>query len=233
MTCEQYVRLTCQACTQGSVSTLLLKNSHLPVWPCDAAVRTFADAQETVYAIDAATLEGLAPDLVIVQDQCRVCTVRPDDLACSAARTLILKPETLADCLDDVCRVAEALGEPRRGAALRASLQARLDAVAAAAAAAREEAGEAGSAARRPRVAVLEWCAPIMGCGYWIPELVSLAGGEPVLCAPPGGRTPTLASADDVLAARPDVVVFALCGFDIPRAAEHARSSGRTVQTRH
>jgi len=184
-------------------------------------VRKFADAQETVYAIDATTLEELAPDLVIVQDQCRVCAVRPDDLACSPARTLVLKPETLADCLDDVCRVAEALGESRRGTALRASLQARLDAVRAAVR------DETRSAARRPRVAVLEWCAPIMGCGYWIPELVSLAGGEPVLCAPPGGRTPTLASADDVLAARPDVVVFALCGFDIPRAArELSAASG-------
>ena len=29
----------------------------------------------------------------------------------------------------------------------------------------------------KKRVALLEWCDPIMGCGYWLPELVDVAGG--------------------------------------------------------
>ena len=73
-------------------------------------------------------------------------------------------------------------------------------------------------------MAVLEWCAPLMGCGYWIPELVELAGGEPVLAALQGGKTPTFLGVDAVLEARPDVVIFALCGFDTSRAARELRA---------
>jgi len=185
----------------------------------DLAVRGFADRKEPVYALRQAELDHLNPDLIIVQDHCRVCAVTPAELAASSssctAQQLVLKPETLEDCLGDVTRVAEALGVPARGAALRSSLEARFDAVRAAVV----EAAGPGPGSRRPRVAVLEWCSPLMGCGYWIPELVELAGGVPVLCAPPGGKTPTFASVDHLLSVNPEVVVFALCGFDIPRAA--------------
>ena len=191
----------------------------------DAAVRSFADAKEPVYAIEAETLERLAPDLVIVQDHCRVCAVTPNELAPSCARQLVLKPSTLADCLEDVARVGNALGESQRGAALRALLQARLDAVAAAV---RDSSTPRAPGFRPPsprRVAVLEWCAPLMGCGYWIPELIALAGGTPVLAAPPGAKTPTFTSVDEVLAAGAEVVIFALCGFEIERAARELIAS--------
>ena len=71
----------------------------------DTAVRAFSNKQEPVYAIEAPALEQLAPDLIIVQDHCRVCAVTPNDLRASCARQLVLKPSTLADCLDDVQRV--------------------------------------------------------------------------------------------------------------------------------
>jgi len=64
----------------------------------------------------------------------------------------------------------------------------------------------------RPRVAVLEWTDPPFAPGHWIPEMVWLAGGDPVIgVARAASRR---ISWDDVKAAQPDVVVVAACGYD-------------------
>jgi len=189
----------------------------------DLEVRRFADRKEPVYELLVADVRRLDPDLVIVQDHCRVCAVTPHELeGCGALNQLVLKPCTLDETMGDVLRIADAVGVPERGRELHALLSAQLDAVRAAVASA--AAIGTTQPAARPRVAVLEWCAPLMGCGYWIPELVELAGGEPVLSAPPGGKTPTFLGVDAVLEARPDVVIFALCGFDTARSARELRA---------
>ena len=48
----------------------------------------------------------------------------------------------------------------------------------------------------RPRVAVLEWTDPSFAPGHWIPEMVWLAGGDPVIGAP--GAASRRISWDDV-----------------------------------
>ncbi|KAJ1493271.1 periplasmic binding protein, partial [Baffinella frigidus] len=187
----------------------------------DLEVRSFADRKEPVYELLVADVRLLDPDLVIVQDHCRVCAVTPQELeGCGNLNQLVLKPCTLDETMGDVLRIADALGVPERGRELHSLLSAQLAAV-------RAAVGTVDPAAR-PRVAVLEWCAPLMGCGYWIPELIELAGGEPVLAGPPGGKTPTFLSVDALLEARPDVVIFALCGFDVSRAARELRAPAAT-----
>jgi iron complex transport system substrate-binding protein len=59
---------------------------------------------------------------------------------------------------------------------------------------------------------VLEWTDPPFSPGHWIPEMVSLAGGDPVIGA--AGAASRRISWDDVKAAQPDVVVIAACGYD-------------------
>jgi iron complex transport system substrate-binding protein len=64
----------------------------------------------------------------------------------------------------------------------------------------------------RPRVVLLEWTDPPFAPGHWIPEMIDLAGGEPVLGT--AGAKSVRVTWDDVHAARPDVVVVAPCGYD-------------------
>jgi iron complex transport system substrate-binding protein len=63
---------------------------------------------------------------------------------------------------------------------------------------------------------VLEWVDPPYVAGHWVPELVGLAGGQDVGGAP--GEPSRPRPWDELAALAPDVVVVALCGFDIPRA---------------
>jgi iron complex transport system substrate-binding protein len=55
--------------------------------------------------------------------------------------------------------------------------------------------------------------------------MITLAGGEPAL-GQAGARSHRI-TWDDVAAARPDVIVCAPCGFDLPSAAELGRASLR------
>jgi iron complex transport system substrate-binding protein len=182
----------------------------------DAAVRSVIAGALSIYDVDADRLSQLSPDVIVTQDLCEVCAVSLDDVRAAVARLahrrdiaiVTLHPTRLADVLGDVERVAGALGCAGRGAAVRAELEQRIAAIA----------GRAAQVASRPRVVSLEWIDPLMIGGTWMPELIELAGGQPV-GATAGAPAPTIAPAE-LAALAPDVVVVKPCGFSLPRALE-------------
>src|SRR6185312_59698 len=119
-----------------------------------------------------------------------------------------LHPTRLDDIWADVERVAAALGRAEKGAAVVRDLRARVEAIHT----------RASGAPARPRVLAVEWLDPIMIAGLWAPELISLAGGTPMVTAP-GEHAPTL-SLDDLAALEPDVVLVKPCGFTLERTLE-------------
>ncbi len=123
-------------------------------------------------------------------------------------QVLSLTPTYLADVLEDVRRVGEAAGVPDRAAGLVEGLQVRIDAVAA----------RTADVSRRPRILQLEWVEPLLCGGHWVVEMVELAGGDPCFGSRHSGASRL--EWDDVVASRPDMVLFMPCGFDLPRAME-------------
>jgi len=185
----------------------------------DRAVRQAAAAGAPLFELDESLIGALAPDVILTQALCDVCAVSEDDVRAIAARlptmpTIITVSATrLADVLTDVRRIAGALGRDAAGDAAVADAEARWRAVHDVLAAAH---------APRPRVAVIEWTHPLFVAGHWVPEMVRRAGGEDVLCQP-GVHSRTV-SIEAVQRARPDVMVFAPCGYDCRRAAVAGRS---------
>ncbi|HVO14319.1 MAG TPA: cobalamin-binding protein [Alphaproteobacteria bacterium] len=179
----------------------------------DQRLKSIVQEGLAVYRVDGATLRALKPDLIVTQDQCEVCAVSLRDVEAAVcawtdhdARIVSLAPASLADVWADMQRVAEALGVAERGAALIQQLETRVGAIAARAAAAPD----------RPRVACIEWIAPLMAAGNWMPELVALAGGVN-LFGEAGRHSPWL-DWGALRASDPDVVLVAPCGFDIARS---------------
>jgi iron complex transport system substrate-binding protein len=170
-----------------------------------------------LYTLHAGALAGLAPDLILTQDLCRVCALPSDHvsdaldhLGC-AAEVLSLDPYSLDEVLATVLAVGERAGVPERAVDLVEGLRARLGRVAAAVA-----------GLPRPRVAVVEWVDPPFTAGHWVPDLVHAAGGEPV-AARPGARSIETTWAQ-FAAAAPDLVLVTPCGFHLDGAAAQARS---------
>jgi iron complex transport system substrate-binding protein len=73
----------------------------------------------------------------------------------------------------------------------------------------------------------LEWTDPPFAPGHWIPEMIEIAGGEPLLAT--SGQKSRRVAWEQVSAADPDVVIVAPCGFDRPgsqRLADELAASG-------
>ena len=181
----------------------------------DCYVRGRLTAGEDLYTLHEDALAELAPDLILTQDLCRVCAVPTgkvraalDHLGCRA-EVLTLDPYSLAEVLDSIVAVAEATGTEERGRQLVADLTRRLATV-----------RRAVENRPRPRTAIIEWVDPPFGSGHWMPEMISIAGGEPVAAHPEMRSGPT--SWDAIRAERPEVVVVAPCGFGLDAAAEQA-----------
>ncbi|NVB76997.1 MAG: cobalamin-binding protein [Kofleriaceae bacterium] len=180
----------------------------------DEAVRAVIASALSIYAVDEARLAALAPDVIITQDLCEVCAVSLDDVRAAVARLahresveiVSLSPTTLGHVLEDVERVAAALGIPDRGRETRSELERRINDIA----------RRALAVQTRPRVVSLEWLDPLMIGGMWMPELAALAGGTPVGTIA-GEHAPTV-TLDELVALEPDVVVIKPCGFSLARA---------------
>lgn len=178
----------------------------------DRRVREYVDRGESLYSVNADALRELAPDLVVTQDLCLVCAASPDDLAGVLANfdkrpsVLSLNPRNLGDVWDDISRVARETSREHAAGKLLAEIQQRVQAVK----------HHVEGISRRPRVAFLEWLEPFYVGGHWVPEMIALAGGEDVFgrVGAPSFRV----ELQDIVAAAPDIIVVAPCGYDAKQA---------------
>ncbi|HBU63865.1 MAG: cobalamin-binding protein [Oceanicaulis sp.] len=181
----------------------------------DEAVRAKLQGQDAIYALDAQALAALKPDLVISQALCDVCAVSGAEVSTVLSDldpqpTLVnLEPYSLRDILETITMIGEAAGVADRAAELRASLQARIDAVAA-----RSQA----LPGPRPRTVLLDWTSPPFIGGHWMHELLTLAGAEDA--GNTADRPSWTTSWNNLHALNPERLVIAPCGFPAARTLE-------------
>jgi iron complex transport system substrate-binding protein len=187
-------------------------NAGLTSGEVDEWVRGSLRENGTIYTIDEPLLRDLQPDVILTQKLCDVCAVGYGTVARLAEslpgppRVVNLEPSSLLDIFDDIRRVAEICGVPERADKLVAKLSQRVEVVR----------GRASHIANRPRCFLMEWVDPPFCSGHWGPELVEIAGGHDPL----GRKHQPSAQIDwqAVLDARSEIIVLALCGYDVELA---------------
>lgn len=177
----------------------------------DRHVRAAVHAGSSLYHLDSALLARLEPDLIVTQELCAVCAVSYE-IVNSAARRLrsdpriiSLEPASLHDVFANIATLGEITGHAKGARSLLAKLESRVTALRV----------RTAARARGPRTLVLEWTDPPMSAGHWIPELVDLAGGVPIL-ANPGANSQRLEWAA-IAQACPEAIIVAPCGFDLAK----------------
>jgi iron complex transport system substrate-binding protein len=182
----------------------------------DRDVRALVEDGLSVYRLDAEAIQHMAPDFVITQSQCELCAVSltevshalRDWVGPSASPELVsLEPMCLADVAKDIAHVAQSLGVVAAGEALNAQLADGFSKLRA----------QTASLTSK-RVFFMEWTAPLMGAGNWMPETIAAAGGDVVL-GQEGAHSPVVSWAQ-VAEADPEVILVGPCGFSIERARE-------------
>ena len=189
-----------------------LHDAGLESQEVDEWVRRALREDGTIYTIDEPLLRKLRPDVILTQKLCDVCAVGYGTVARLAEtlpgppRVINLEPSSVSDIFDDIRRVAEICGVPEHAEELIDQLSRRIEAVR----------RRAARIANRLGVFLMEWVDPPFCSGHWGPELIEIAGG----CDPSGRKhQPSVQIRwQEVLDARPDIIVLALCGYDIDRA---------------
>jgi iron complex transport system substrate-binding protein len=184
----------------------------------DASVRAHARDGQPLYSVNWDLVETLGPDLIVTQALCAVCAVSETECRIVASRLTppprlaTLSASTLDGVFADIAHVADTIGDSAIGTAFVATARERLRHI-----------HETLKAARapRPRVAVIEWTDPMFAAGHWVPEIIHRAGGCDVLAT--AGAHSTVVNRDTVIAANPDILLVAPCGYDVHRAASVAR----------
>ena len=181
-------------------------------------------ASEILQALDLSHLmtpDRTQADLVVTH------ALRPDP---ESPSTLTLSPRTVEGTLDDILRVAEALGEPARGLDLVVRLRGRLHAAQ----------DFVNPYLDGPAVLILDSLDPLRVPGLWVPQLVERAGGQfpwnptsaveeagaaagPQMAYRTAGEAVTISPAQAEMH-RPGFVVFALADLSLEAARAAVRS---------
>lgn len=192
----------------------------------DRAVAERLRNGDSLYEVDEVLLRDLAPDVVLTQDLCQVCAPSGTELTRalkelpSKPNVLWLTPKNIAEIEENILEVGAATSRTEVAESLVAHTRTRMEAV-----------RRSVEGVPRRRVVFLEWTDPLFCAGHWVPEMITLAGGDDPL-----GKS----SADseritwhDVREAEPELIIVAPCGYGLDRAVELARAmpsvAGATV----
>lgn len=179
----------------------------------DAAVAARLRSGESLYAVDERVLRSLDADLILTQDLCQVCAPSGNDVTRVLASlerkpdVLYFTPASLSDVWENLRTLGDASGTRAAADALIDDALARIDRVRA----------QVAAAPHRPRVFFAEWVDPVYCGGHWIPEMIEIAGGQDPLAR--RGADSVRVAWDDVIAAAPEIIIVAPCGFSCADAA--------------
>jgi iron complex transport system substrate-binding protein len=170
---------------------------------------------DTLYYVDEAVLEAVAPDIIFTQDVCDVCQIDTECVANSAYKLpkvpelISITPNSLDDVFNNALTVAKAMNKETVGINYVASLKERINTII--------------DKQRKHRISpksvlLLEWIEPLFNCGHWIPHQIGYAGGIDLLSHPSGDSI--VVSWDKIVKYNPEVIIIAPCGYTIDRTLE-------------
>jgi iron complex transport system substrate-binding protein len=207
-------RWPAEVASKPRVTAARIDSANLSSAEIDRVVRESIGGGEALYTVDAELIDELQPDILITQDLCTVCAVSSGDLATACpvgAEVISLDPGSLAEVAATVTLLGERLGAADAAQRIVSEMNAKIAAV-----------RSAVEGLPRRRIFVAEWIDPPFTAGHWVPEMVEAAGGVEVLGV--AGEPSHSTTWEQVLAAQPELIVAAPCGFDEAGAAE--RSAG-------
>lgn len=188
----------------------------------DQRVKALLQEGLSVYRVDEQQLAALNPDLIITQDHCEVCAASVDEVT-QAARTrlgdhvevLSVSPTDLSSVVSSIRTIASAIGAEQEAERLTAQMKSKL-----------KQIQDDVSDLQWPNVLAIEWMEPLMSAGNWVPQLIQLAGGQPME-AEAGEHSPWI-EWEKIQQLNPDIITVMPCGYTLKQTiSEISTLTGR------
>jgi len=167
-----------------------------------ARVRKEKPRVSAFISADVPKILALEPDLVLTFSDLQADIA--SDLIRANVAVHAFNQRDVAGILGMIRTLGALIGETAKADALAASLAARLDIVRA----------HGAALPRNPRVYFEEWDEPMISGIGWVSELIGIAGGIDVFAAVSARKSAKdrIVAAEQVIAAKPDIVVGSWCG---------------------
>ena len=184
----------------------------------DRAVRAALGVQQSLYALDVPLLRSLAPDVILTQDLCGVCSI---DLGAVRSATeslnpppkiVSLNPASIADVFDDVLTIGAAINRAADAREAMVRLRDRFYRIL----------DHVNPFVEGPEVLFIEWTDPLFVGGHWTPELITRAGARHSLN--PAGAQSRSVTPEEIIAAQPRAVIICPCGFALERTCRESQA---------
>ncbi|KAG0348257.1 hypothetical protein BG004_005576 [Podila humilis] len=181
----------------------------------DRQVSEALSTGNSLYNLSIDELKSLQPTVIVTQDLCTVCSidlVTVERVAMTMEprpKIVTLNPTSVAEVMDSITTVGEAIGHAEDAARVRAELEGRIQNCKDVATQAKLD----NPSFKPKRVMFFEWTDPIFPAGHWTPEMIETAGG----CHPinsPGSHSRRVTH-EEVEATEPEVIIICPCGLDL------------------
>ena len=151
---------------------------------------------------DVAKILALQPDLVLAFSDMQAEIVA--ELIREGIAVHCFNQRSIAEILDMIRTLGALIGSPAKADALAGEYERNLERVAA----------RTARLPARPKVYFEEWDEPMISAIAWVSELIGIAGGADVFAERSRGKSAKerFVTADEVIAAAPDIIVASWCG---------------------
>lgn len=180
----------------------------------DQRVKALLQEGLSVYRVDEDQLAKLKPDVIITQDHCAVCAASVDEVKKAAHSRLgddvtiiSVSPTDLSSVINSIRTIAQAIDATKAAQQLTGQMKSQLKTI-----------QQSVEKLRRPKILGIEWMDPLMSAGNWVPELMLLAGGQP-LGAQAGEHSPTM-EWHNIRKLNPDIITIMPCGYSINKTLQ-------------
>ncbi|NBB77352.1 MAG: ABC transporter substrate-binding protein [Bacteroidetes bacterium] len=175
----------------------------------DQSLAKAAELGLSVFKVNVDELSRVNPDVILTQDHCEVCAIpfnqvqeAVDKFCFGNTEIISLSPTNLDEVMNSIRKAGEALNREKRAKDVINELELRFNII-------RQTAlGEPSKS-----VLAIEWIKPLMTAGNWVPELIEIAGGDPIL-ADFGKHSPKI-KPEQILEADPDIITVVPCGYSM------------------
>jgi iron complex transport system substrate-binding protein len=133
-------------------------------------------------------------------------------------KIISLQPQRLKDIWEDIRRVAEELKVIAAYETFKTDVDDRVNYIS-------SKVKETSSTKRS--VLTIEWYAPVMIGGLWLPEMIEIAGGDCLLATP--GEHALTVTQEKLNEINPDVVIIKPCGFKLEQTIQELEVLNRNI----